>query len=150
LIRHSPPEQPTLQEAQAEPQRFRHTRVRWGGVIVAVDNLSQSTLVEILAKPLESDGRPYGDQGDGRFIARFPGFIDPMRYPKDRSLTVTGTLSAGMNRSIGEFSYHYPIVDVVAHHLWPKPVSHPPSPYLWDPYPWRPFHHYPYPHPYWW
>ena len=150
LIRQAPADQPRLQAVLAQAGQYRNARVRWGGEIVRVDNLRQSTLIEILARPLTSDGEPLPAQGEGRFIARFPGFVDPMRYPKERALTVTGTLAEAISRDIGAFSYRYPVVDVIAHHLWPEPVRYPPPGYLWDPYPWYPFHHPPYPRDYWW
>jgi outer membrane lipoprotein len=138
----------TLAQALAEPDALKGREVRWGGAIARVENRKEETWIEIVERPLASDGAPgYQDSSAGRFIAKVAGFLDPAVYAPDRLMTVAGTLDGVTTRSIGEFPYRYPLLKVSAYYLWPRPprgVDHyyyPP--YWYDPwYPWR----YPYPY----
>ena len=65
--------------------------VHWGGQIVKTKNLSDRTLVEVLAFPLDSEGRPAVDQApQGRFIVEKSGFLEPKEYARNRLLEVRG------------------------------------------------------------
>lgn len=122
---------------QQDPGRTLGQRVRWGGSIIAVINKERDTLVEVLAKPLDREGRPRGDaSAEGRFIARLAGFVDPETLPAQRALTVAGRVVDLQTRSVGEYPYRYPVVEVDARHLWaPLPVV---VDYPWGPpgWPW--------------
>ena len=142
----------TLAQAQPDPERHAGALVRWGGEITAVENKPDSTLVLLVARALEDDEKPIEDgASDGRFIARFPGFIDPLVYEAGRPLTVVGTISGSTTRSIGEYDYRFTIVDVRDSHLWAKPdktrVYYPPPPYWY--YDLHYYHRYPYRYPRW-
>lgn len=120
-IREAPPGNPALSEARAYPERFQGSTVRWGGTIAGVENTADGTEVEVVARELEGYGRPLeGDRSEGRFIARFPGFLDPMIYSPGRLLTVTGSVTGMEARTIEEYSYRYPVVAAKSHHLWPE------------------------------
>lgn len=74
------PPQPDIgfAEAQDDIAPFADQYVRWGGEIISVENGADSTLIEILANPLKSYGRPKPDHAyQGRFMARIAGFLDP-------------------------------------------------------------------------
>ena len=141
---------PTPAAVQAEPERFVGSEVRWGGEILGLRNAAGHTDVEIYGRPLEDDAEPSPSGGEGvRFVARVPGFLDPVEYATGKRLTVRGRLQAAITHPVGEFPYRYPLVAVDASHLWP--VYEPPEtgyhryPY-WDPWwPWRPYRY-----PYWW
>lgn len=145
---------PDLAEVQRRPEAFRGRTVRWGGTILAVHNRADTTLVELLARPLDRAGEPDADaDGRGRFMAEFRGFRDPTAYPKDRRLTVTGPLIRAERRPVGDFSYLYPVVAVEAQKLWSEPPPRPiyPAPY----YPWygpwgRPLYPGPWYDPWYW
>lgn len=100
-------------------QQYAGTQVRWGGSIALVENGPSETLMEIVSQPLDQEGRPNANgDGGGRFIAKFPGFLDPMVYDEQRQLTVVGTLRGDVTRKIGEYAYTFPVVEVKSHHLW--------------------------------
>ena len=128
---------------------FKGQRVRWGGTIAAVRNLADSTEVAVVARPLQSDGRPEEDAASqGRFLAVVNGFLDPAVYTAGRTFTVVGTVSGIETRKVGDYSYPYPTVQVTGTHLWaplPKATYDEPGPFWYDPwyYPW-------YPYPYYW
>lgn len=85
--------------------------VYWGGRIVRVENLRDSTLIEVLAFPLDGGGRPQTDQAaEGRFIIESPGFLEPHEYAPDRLIEVRGKLAGFRNGRVGKAEYRYPLV----------------------------------------
>ncbi len=144
-VRQPLPENIPLRAVQADPARFRGRLVRWGGEIIAVQNGRKESWVEILARPLESGGRPRGSAAaEGRFRVRIAGFLDPAEYREKSSLTVVGRVLGAETRAVGNYPYRYPLVAADTYHLWPprQPQRH----YHPDPFydPW----YYPYPYPY--
>lgn len=110
----------TVAEVQRDPERFKGEEVRWGGTIVNVENQATQTLIEIASQPLWENGEPQTkSSADGRFIASFTGFADPMVYSSGRRLTVVGKVTDITSRPIGEYKYAFPLVTVSSAHLWP-------------------------------
>ena len=152
-IRTPPPDDLQPAAVRLEPERYRDAVVRWGGVIAAVHNDADETVLEIVARRLDSQGRPRDeDRSDGRFLARTSGFLDPAIYATGRELTVRGVVEGMVEQPIGEYRYRYPKLRAEQLYLWP--VRLPPEPnYRYDPYwpyiwyPWyRPYYYYPRPH----
>jgi outer membrane lipoprotein len=147
LIRNAPAGDIRVDEMQQKQgEAFTGSDVRWGGHIISIHNQAESTLIEVLSRQLNKNGKPISDsKSQGRFMARIQGFLEPEEYPKDRLLTVTGKVTEVMQQNVGSYPYPYPVVDVEAHHLWPKVKSYPRHPYYYDPF-YDPFF---YPYPYW-
>lgn len=98
--------------------------VHWGGQIVKIKNLSDRTLVEVLALPLDSDGMPMADEASrGRFIVDKQGFLEPREYVPDRLIEVRGLLKGFTDGRIGDSSYRYPVVISERLKLWDPPAS---------------------------
>ncbi len=144
-----------IAEIQADPTQFKGSEIRWGGVITGVENKSSNTWVEVVSLALNSNGKPLPESDSGgRFIANFSGFSDPVVYSNDRLLTITGTVTNVIKRTIGEYNYSFPVVTVSTSHLWPietaeSPVSNTPPPWwYYDPWPLypRPYSFYPHHH----
>lgn len=144
----------TVAEVRAGPDRFTGSEVRWGGVITKVENKSSQTWIEVVSRELKSNGQPRVNSGSrGRFIASFPGFVDPVVYSTGQLLTVVGTVEGETTRPIGEYAYLFPLVAVSSSYLWPEqgePVRHeyyPPPWWYYDPWPYypQPFYHRPHP-----
>jgi outer membrane lipoprotein len=130
-----PPENPSLTRVRMDVDSFIGTEVRWGGVIGKVENRATHTWIELVRQKLRDDGKPRADdRSDGRFIASFEGFVDPVVYEVGRPLTVVGTIEAKTERPIGEYDYLFPIVAVEGSYLWKAATKYR------DPY---------YPPPYW-
>ncbi|MCU7851789.1 MAG: Slp family lipoprotein [Candidatus Thiodiazotropha sp. (ex Monitilora ramsayi)] len=143
-IRNAPAGDIRVDEVQQEATRFVENEVRWGGSIISVQNLSDETHIEVLAVNLSKSGKPQDDaKSSGRFIARIKGFLEPEEYPKDRLLTVTGTVKDVVKQPVGSYPYPYPVVEVKGYYLWPEDVYY--SPHHYDPF----YNPYFYPHPYW-
>src|SRR3569623_3590716 len=84
-IREAPTYSPTEQVVRGHGQQFIGTPVRWGGSIAAGENRAAETWVEIVSRPLQGNGRPEEElDSSGRFLARYPGFLDPMIFTKGR------------------------------------------------------------------
>jgi outer membrane lipoprotein len=99
--------------------------VHWGGQIVRVENLRDRTLVEVLALPLEGNGRPQIDgRPRGRFVVERPGFLEPQEYAVNRLLEVRGQLNGFTSGRVGEAAYRYPVVTGDQLVLWPPDASY--------------------------
>ena len=97
------------------------TPVRWGGAILETRPENNYTCFEILSKQLQTSMRPENsDQAGGRFIACKPGFYDPEVFKKGREVTLTGKIIHMDTRKVGEYDYHFPVVDIEFMILWPK------------------------------
>jgi len=123
--------------------------VRWGGVILETRPEKEYTCFEILSRQLGSSMRPRDtDQAEGRFIACKPGFYDPEVFEKGREVTLTGKLIHIDVRKVGDYDYHFPVVDINFMTLWPERIQRVYYNFygMYTPYYW----HYPYYGPYYW
>lgn len=103
------------------PTAFIGREVRWGGIIIAVNNRARSTRIEILAYPLDRIGHPeVSGMPLGRFFAEVPGFLEPMIYRRGRAVTVVGRVRRVIHGRIGLAPYLFPDVAERALHLWPR------------------------------
>ena len=145
----------TVAQARENPKAYIGQRVRWGGTIARVENRETTTDVEVVARELNSSGRPReSDRSAGRFIARIGEFLDPAVYSDGRQVTIAGTIVDETSGRIGAHKYRYPVVNADAVYLW-EPLRDVPDRYryydpFYDPfwYPWRPWpYYYPYYHP---
>ena len=140
----------SISEVQKDADAFTGLQVRWGGVISKVENLATQTWVEIVSKDLNKGGKPEVDgSSNGRFIANFSGFADPIIYEKGAYITIAGKVEGISVALIGEYSYSYPIVRVESVYLWTElnqVVEKEVYPRYRDPWPYyhRPYYHRPY------
>jgi len=142
-----PPQDLSLTQVRIDIDRYLGSEVRWGGIISKVENKTDRTWIEIVRHELGADGRPLtGGKSDGRFVASFGKFVDPLVYETGRSLTVVGAIEAKTSRPIGEFEYQFPIVAVEGSFLWKQRQSVPaavyPPPYFY----YSPWHYHSWPH----
>ena len=96
------------------------TRVLWGGVIINSTNLTNSTRLEVLAYPLDSNQRPQTDKPAGsRFFAYHQGYLETADYAAGRQISMIGIIGGIEEARLGEHSYPYPSIDAEKVHLWP-------------------------------
>lgn len=150
-IREALPTEIGLETVRSDIDKYISKQIRWGGVVLHVENHKDTTQLTILARPLNSYGRPSStDVSSGRFIAVVADFLEPIVYKLNREMTFTGIIKGSEVRKVGEFEYNYPVIRVEKYHLWPEIVTtyDSPHPYwLYDPWydPWYdPFYPYPY------
>ncbi|MEJ5301062.1 MAG: Slp family lipoprotein [Thermodesulforhabdaceae bacterium] len=109
----------SLTQAKMNPSRYKGEMVIWGGKIVRVSNRQDGTYFEILQFPLSYDARPkVGDQSEGRFVALYPGFLDPAIYREERLVTVAGRIQGLEMITIGETKHSVPMIRAEKVHLW--------------------------------
>ncbi len=136
-----------FQEIKNEPEAHEGKTVILGGDIIRVSNKKESTMLEILQKPIDFFLKPrYTDQSDGRFMALHDDYLDPAIYSAGRQVTVAGKIIGKKVRPVGELDYIYPLIRAEEIHLWPQRNR--------DPYPYDYPYHYPvhfhwWYHPYW-
>ncbi|MCG8486767.1 MAG: Slp family lipoprotein [Chromatiales bacterium] len=95
--------------------------LQWGGVVIGITNLADSSEVEILAYPLDEEGRPMKESASiGRFIATQPGYLEAGDYASGRLVTATGRISAIRTGLIGEAEYEFPVMLCEQLALWPE------------------------------
>jgi len=141
-----PADNPTLPGVQADIAAHRDQPVVWGGQILTTEVTQTTSIVTLLAKPLDSNGEPVStDTSGGRFIAHFEGFHDPAIFKPGRTLTVTGMIAGSETHKIGDYPYVYPIVVVQSYRLWPVQIQRDDYDGWYDPwwYPWYPWYYYP-------
>ena len=109
----------TPQLAVAGNQATQGEPVLWGGVVINSTNLKDSTQLEILAYPLDSNQRPNRQQEPlGRFLAVHEGYLETTDYAAGRLITVRGSLAGKRSGYVGEAEYIYPVVNNTQLHLW--------------------------------
>lgn len=117
----------TYSQASRNPSSYENTSVRWGGVVIDVQNEENYTLVQVLSYPLNYYGRPQlTKRSGGRFVIKSSEFLDPAVYAKDRELTVAGVIKGDIERTIGNKKVRLPLLSSTAIYLWPL--------YQYDPY----------------
>ncbi len=99
---------------------YKDAPVRWGGVIIDVENEEYASLMQVLYYPLDFSGRPQLHKaGEGRFVVKTTEFLDPEVYTKDREITVAGVISGDIERTVGKRIIQVPLLSATAIHLWP-------------------------------
>ena len=95
--------------------------VEWGGQIVAVENRRDVTELEILAYPLDGDGRPDTSAPSlGRFVAVRPGFLDPADYAPGRLVTARGSLGPARTGTVGGAELRLATLKAESLRLWSR------------------------------
>jgi len=156
---HIPPEirqnlegSPDVAQVREAADQHLSENVRWGGIILNIENKQSTSWLTILASPLSDSGEPRpSNKSLGRFIAIVDHFLEPLVYSKDRKITFTGQVLRTDIVNIGEYPYQHPVIQVDQHYLWPVEPAHSEldhHPYWWsdpwydpwyDPYyPWHP------------
>ena len=140
----------TLGAVSKNPDAYKGKVVLWSGMIINSVNLKEGTMIEVLQKPADMQGRPKDmDESQGRFLALYPGYLDVAIYSQGRKVTVAGQVQGKKIQPLGEINYTYPLISAKEIHLWPPKKEervYYPCPY---PYPY-PSWHYPWWYgPYW-
>ncbi|MCU7890702.1 MAG: Slp family lipoprotein [Candidatus Thiodiazotropha sp. (ex Ustalcina ferruginea)] len=110
----------TPQQATATPPDPGSQPLQWGGIIIEAQNFNEITEVEILAYPLDTEGRPdTGATSVGRFIAKQAGYLETKDYATGRQVTVTGKFSEIRKGEVAKASYQFPVLICDEISLWP-------------------------------
>lgn len=70
----------TFKEIIGKPDAYKGKTVLISGIILGSKNTKEGTLIEVLQKPADMEGRPKDvDESDGRFLALYDGYV-PARH----------------------------------------------------------------------
>lgn len=134
----------TLGLVLKDPDAYKSKTVLWSGVIINSVNLKEGTMIEVLQKPADAQGKPKDvDESEGRFLALKIGYLDVAIYSQGRKVTIVGEIQGKKVQSLSEIEYTYPLIQAKDIHLWPMEKKDS----VYYPYPYR---HYPWWYgPYW-
>jgi outer membrane lipoprotein len=106
-------------QVAVSPENYGSGHVIWGGSVIAVRNFPDHSEIEILAFPLDSSQRPLANaQAAGRFMAVFPGYVEPFNFPGGALITISGQLNGSRSGMVDQAAYVYPLVTVAQSHVW--------------------------------
>lgn len=110
-------------ELLKDPERYKDAWVMFAGMIIVSRNTQEGSYIEVLQKPMDSDGRPLQtDATGGRFIVRSDTFLDAAVYHKGRLITVIAQVIGKKEQPLDEIQYQYPLLVAKTLHLWePSP-----------------------------
>jgi outer membrane lipoprotein len=113
----------TFSELSKAPENHAGKIMMVGGTIVDTKNLKEGTQIEVLQKPLDSEGRPeMTDETGGRFLAVSQTYLDAAVYHRGRNVTIIGEVTGSKVQPLGEIEYRYPVLTAKELHLWsPSP-----------------------------
>ncbi len=115
----------SFKDLQGNPDQFKGIWAMLGGDIIEVKNAQDGSSIEVLQKPLDSDGRPLEtDNSEGRFLIHTERFLDSAVYLPGRQITVIGEVGGYEIMQIDEIMYRYPLLDEKFIHLW-RPYAGP-------------------------
>jgi outer membrane lipoprotein len=99
---------------------YKDTVVRWGGVIVDVNNEENYSLMQVLYYPLDYYGRPDLDKpSEGQFVIKSTNFLDPKAYAVNRKISVVGKIDRETERVIDSNNISIPLIISKGIYLWP-------------------------------
>lgn len=116
------PEDPVeLSVARGDPAAVEGRLVVWGGVIAAVENTRDGTVLEVVKRSLDRDARPQpADVSPGRFRVYSDAFLDPRDHAPGREVTVRGRVAGSEEDRIGEHAYEFVRLEAEGVHLWER------------------------------
>ncbi len=106
------PNAPDLKQVNQDIDKYKGSRVRWGGVIASLKNQQDETWIELVQYRLDRRGRPIDGDSHGRFFVKIAGFLEPREYAIGREMTVVGEVTQTITQKIGTHNYVYPVVAV--------------------------------------
>ena len=85
----------------------------WGGEILEITNLKNTTELTVLSYPLDKNRQPRVDDiSIGRFIAVYSGFLEPTDYRTGRLISITGNLIDIRAGKVANADYKFPVLSI--------------------------------------
>lgn len=110
----------SYKQAKQDIEGYENVPVRWGGIIIDVENEDAYSLMQVLYYPLDYFGRPRLNKPEGRFVIKSPEFLDPAIYASDREITAAGLIDGMIERIVDKKKIMVPMISSTAIHLWPS------------------------------
>jgi len=109
----------SFSDLKNDPEKYKGIWFLLAGVIVGSKNTKEGTLIEILQKPMDRDGRPLEtDATEGRFIVMSDRFLDSAVYHRGRELSVIAEVVGRKELPLDEITYSYPFLAIKEVYLW--------------------------------
>ena len=109
----------TFKQVIKDPDAHKGKTVLISGIILGSRNTKEGTLIEILQKPADMEGKPKDvDDSDGRFLALYNGYLDTAIYSRGRDVAVAGEITGKRILPLGEIDYIYPLISIKEIHLF--------------------------------
>ena len=109
----------TAKNALQLDNQVRGHQVLWGGTILSSKNYSDHTRLEVLAYPVDKEGRiSTNAEPLGRFYALHNGYLETAEYNKGRWVSLTGTYIGLEGGKVGDAAYTFPVLEVDQSYLW--------------------------------
>lgn len=107
-------------QVSADLDSYQDATIRWGGVIVDIEDDENFSWMQVSYYPLDYYGRPVLDKpSEGRFVIKTEKFHGATPYAADREITVVGVIDGKIERKIGDKYISSPLIKTTAIHLWP-------------------------------
>lgn len=108
-----------FRELAADPAKYTGKSVVFGGTILNIENMENTTEMEVVQEGMNSQLKPV-DRGEsaGRFLVRFDRFMDPAIFSAGKRITVAGVVTGTETRPLGKGNYRYPVIEPREHYLW--------------------------------
>ncbi|MGZ8195913.1 MAG: Slp family lipoprotein [Methylosarcina sp.] len=120
-IKNAPLVDVSYQQASTSINSYKNVPIRWGGVIIDLQNEQTYSLLQVLSYPLDSNGRPSTDKSyQGRFLIKTSEFLDPAVYVEGKEITAAGVLKGDSEQQIGNKTLRLPMIESTVLHLWPE------------------------------
>ena len=116
-------------ELRQDPDRYIGRHLLLAGGIAGVRNTSEGGELELAQFATDENGMITDTANSGgRFIARSPGFLDPVVYRTGLMVSLVGEVQGKKNMLLGDIVYTYPILALREIHLWkPEEFPRPPT-----------------------
>ncbi|MEJ2425631.1 MAG: Slp family lipoprotein [Candidatus Thiodiazotropha sp.] len=93
-------------------------KLQWGGILIGI----RADELEILAYPLDRDGRPQTERkSEGRFLARITDSDMAGELSIGQQVTATGQILSIQNGRVGKAEYRFPVMACEDLAVWPEP-----------------------------
>ncbi len=124
---------------RGNPEAYRGKLFILGGIIVDTRVTDEGTLIEAIYVPVNSLGYLKNLSAvDGRYLALYDGFLDPLIFRKDREITLAGEFVENRRGKIDGMEYVYPLFRIKEIYLWEEKryyyISPPPPPWYYPPW----------------
>jgi len=135
----------TFKEIIKDPEAYKGKTVLLSGVILGSKNTKQGTLIELLQKPSDMNGRPKNvDKSYGRFLAVKDDYLDTAIYSKGREVLLAGEIKGKRVLPLDEIEYSYPLIMIREIHLFKSKNRETFYPHSYPYWYYRPYFYYPY------
>ncbi len=112
----------TYDQVSEDIDHYKDSLVRWGGVIIDVENNEDFSLMQLMFYPLDYYGRPQLTKpSEGRFVIKSAEFLRPEHYySADREIIVVGVIDGDIELTTSnKTSVWVPLIKSTDIHLWP-------------------------------